>query len=57
LNHKQIEAAAILIRIFFAGLAFNFYAVFHELEEVTRRALGAVESEVAGHRMVNLSCV
>ena len=27
----------------------NFDADFHELEEITRRALGAVESEVSVH--------
>jgi hypothetical protein len=37
LNQKEIEAAAIMKRIFHAGLAFNFDANFHELEEVTKR--------------------
>lgn len=46
MNRKEIEAAAICMRIFLAGLAFNFDADFHELEEITKRALGAVESEV-----------
>jgi hypothetical protein len=49
LKQKEIEAAAIIIRIFLAGLAFNFDADFHELEEITRRDLGAVESGVVEH--------
>ena len=46
MKQKEIEAATIMMRIFLVGLAFNFDADFHELEEITRRALGAVESEV-----------
>jgi hypothetical protein len=49
LKQKEIEAAAIIIRIFLAGLAFNFDANFHELEEITHRALSAVESGVVEH--------
>lgn len=49
LKQKEIEAAALCMRIFLAGLALNFDANFHELEEITRRALGAIESEVAPH--------
>lgn len=45
MNQKQIEAAATLMRIFLSGLAFNFDADFHELEEVTKRALLAIETE------------
>jgi hypothetical protein len=45
LNQKQIEAAAIMMRIFLAGLAFNFDANFHELEEIAKRALLQVEME------------
>jgi hypothetical protein len=44
LNQKEIEAAAICMRIFLAGLALNFDANFHELEEVTKRALLEVEA-------------
>ena len=44
-----MEAAAIMMRIFLAGLALNFDADFHELEEITRRALDAVESGVVAH--------
>jgi hypothetical protein len=47
LRQKEIEAASIMMRIFLAGLALNFDADFHELEEISRRALGAVESGVA----------
>ena len=44
MNQKQIEAAAVMMRIFLAGLAFNFDADFHELEEITKRALLEVEA-------------
>ncbi len=49
MNQKDINAAVVTMRIFLAGLAFNLDANFHELEEITRRALGAVESEVVLH--------
>ena len=39
MNQKEIEAAAICMRIFLAGLALNFDANFHELQEITKRAL------------------
>ena len=45
MNQKEIEAAAILMRIFLTGLALNFDANFHELEEITKRALLEVETE------------
>jgi hypothetical protein len=45
LKQKEIEVAAIMMRIFLAGLAFNFDADFHELEEITKRALLQVEAE------------
>jgi hypothetical protein len=45
LNQKEIEAAAIMMRLFLSGLAFNFDADFHELEEITKRALLQVEME------------
>jgi len=45
LKQNEIEAAAIMMRIFLAGLAFNFDADFHELEEITKRALLQVETE------------
>ena len=45
MNQKEIEAAAIMMRIFFAGLALNFDADYHELEEITKRALLQVETE------------
>jgi hypothetical protein len=47
LKQKEIEAAAVAMRIFLVGLSFTFDANFHEVEEISRRALGAVESEVA----------
>ena len=49
MNQKEIESAVICMRIFLAGLALNFDVNFHELEEITKRALGAVESEVVVH--------
>ncbi len=49
MNQKEIEVAALAMRIFLAGLALNFDANFHELEEITHRALGAVESEALKH--------
>jgi hypothetical protein len=44
LNQKQIEAGVSMTRIFLTGLAFNFDANFHELEEITKRALLQVET-------------
>jgi hypothetical protein len=49
LNQKEIEAAVVDMRIFLVGLSFTFDANFHEVEEITRRALGAIESEVVEH--------
>jgi hypothetical protein len=43
-KQKKIEAAAIMMRIFLTGLALNFDANFHELEEITKKALLEVES-------------
>jgi hypothetical protein len=45
LNQKEIEAASIMMRIFFVGLALNFDANFHEFEEIIKRALLEVEAE------------
>jgi hypothetical protein len=45
LNQKEIEAASIMVRIFFAGLSINFDADYHELEEITKRALLQIEAE------------
>jgi len=45
LNQKEIEAAVVMLRIFLAGLSFNFDANFHELEEITKRALLEIETE------------
>ena len=33
-----------MMRMFLVGLAFNFDANFHELEEITKRALLNIES-------------
>lgn len=47
MKQKEIEAAAIMMRIFLVGMALNFDANFHELEEITQRALANIESEAA----------
>jgi hypothetical protein len=47
LNQKEIEAASVMVRIFLTGLALNFDANYHELEEVTKRALLQIEMEAA----------
>ncbi|MGD0643950.1 MAG: hypothetical protein ABSA75_03500 [Candidatus Bathyarchaeia archaeon] len=44
MNQKEIEATAIMMRIFLTGLALNFDANFHELEEITQRALIEIET-------------
>ena len=44
MNQKEIQAAAINMRLFLVGLALNFNANFHELQEITNRALLEVES-------------
>jgi hypothetical protein len=43
LNQKQIEVASVMMQVFLTGLAFNFDADFHELEEITKRALLEVD--------------
>ncbi len=43
MNQKEIDAAAIHMRLFLAGLAFNFNANFHELEEIAKKALLEIE--------------
>ena len=45
MNQKQIDAAAVILRIVLSGLAFNFDADFHELEEITKRALLEIGQE------------
>jgi hypothetical protein len=45
LKQKEIEAASVIMQIFLAGLALNFDAEFHELEEISRRALLQIEQE------------
>jgi hypothetical protein len=45
LNQKQIDTAAVILRIVLSGLALNFDADFHELEEITKRALLQIEQE------------
>ena len=43
MNQKEIDVAAVLMRIFLSGLALNFNANFHELEEIAKRALLQIE--------------
>jgi hypothetical protein len=45
LKQKEIDGAAIMMRIFLSGLAVNFDANFHELEEIAKRALLEIEQE------------
>jgi hypothetical protein len=45
LNQKQIDASAVMLQIFLSGLALNFDADFHELEEITKRALLEIKAE------------
>ncbi len=49
MDQKELEVVAMAMRMFLVGLSFTFDADFHELEEITKRALSAVESEVAKH--------
>jgi len=41
---REIELATVYMQMFLAGLALNFGANFHELEEITKRALFQVEN-------------
>ncbi len=45
MNQKQIESAAVRMRVFLADLALNFDADFDELEEITKMALLEIEME------------
>jgi hypothetical protein len=47
MKQKEIEVAAVHLRFFLVGLAFNFDANFHELEEITKRALLEMENAKA----------
>ncbi len=46
LKQKKIEAVSAMELISLVGVALNFDADFHELEMISKRALGAFESEV-----------
>ena len=46
MNQKEIDVAAVLMQIFLTGIALNFNADFHELEEIAKRALLQVEEAV-----------
>ena len=45
MDQRQIEAAAVHMRLFLVGLSFAFDTNFHELEEVVKRAMLEIESE------------
>jgi hypothetical protein len=44
LNQRQIEKAVDAMRAFIFQMALKYNANFHELEEITQRALGNVDS-------------
>ncbi len=44
MKQREIEAAAVHLRLCLAGIAVSFDASFHELEEITKRALLEVGS-------------
>ena len=46
MDQTELEVVAMAMRMFLVGLSFTFDADFNELEEISKRALGAVESEV-----------
>ena len=39
MKQREIELATVYMQMFLAGLALNFGANYHELEEITKRAL------------------
>ncbi len=45
MKQREIELATVYMQMFLAGLALNFGANFHELEEITQRALLEIESK------------
>ena len=45
MKQKEIEAAAIMLRMFLVGISLNFNANYHELEEISKKALMQIESE------------
>jgi hypothetical protein len=45
LKQKEIEAASIMMQVFLTGLALNFNANYHELEEISKRALLEIQTE------------
>ena len=47
MRQKEIEAAAIHMRLFRVGLGLSFNANFLELEEITKRALLEIKTEEA----------
>jgi hypothetical protein len=44
MKQREIELATVYMQMFLAGLALNFGANFHELEEITKHALFQVEN-------------
>jgi len=49
LNQKELDAAASAMQAFLFKLALIYNSNFHELKEITDRALGEVESGAAMH--------
>ncbi len=47
MRQKELEAAAVHMRIFLVGLGISFDANFHDLEEITKRALLEIETQEA----------
>ena len=50
MRQKELEAAAVQMRIFLVGLGFSFDANFHELQEIAKRALLEIETQEAHSR-------
>ncbi len=44
LKQKEIEAAAIMLRMFLVGMSLNFNAKYHDLEKISKIALLQIES-------------
>ena len=45
MKRREMELATVYMQMFLAGLALNFSANFHELEEIAKRALLQIEQE------------
>ncbi len=45
-HQKDLQAAAIMMQIFLGGLALNFNFNWHDLEEITQRAMFEYKSNI-----------